>query len=159
MTPVLHTALAELHGLECWSVIAGAGTGSTVNFGFGERVAARRFSSNRALTLEERQFEAEFSLYVEAAWRLEDKNQVLATWAEAGCDENWLAELNRLPGLTVESTRLQSVGLDLQLYFKGGLIYSVFCDQGPDAENYSLHTPQRVIVVGSRSTVSVEKRG
>ena len=159
MTPVLHTVLESLHGLECWSVIAGAGTGSVVSLGFGAQLPARRFSSNPKLTLEERQFEPEYSIYVEAAWRLEDEEEVLVTWSEAACGEAWLKELQKLRGLEVESTELGAVGLDLKIHFEGGLTYSVFCDQGADDENYSLFTPQHVVTVGPRSRLLVESRG
>jgi hypothetical protein len=158
MTPVLRTALASLHGLECWSVIGGAGTGSTVSLGFGAQIPARRFSSNPKLTLDERRFEPEYSIYVESAWRLEDKEQVLAAWTEAASGESWLDELKRLRGLKVESTELRTVGLDLEIHFEGGLTYAIFCDQGDDDENYSVFTPQHVVTVGSRSRLLVESR-
>lgn len=158
MSPALHTALACLHGKECWSVIAGAGTGSIVSIGFGAQVPARRFSANPRLTLKDRQFEPEYSIYVECAWRLQDGERVLATWTEAAGGERWSKELEKLRGLKIESTTIRPVAFDVDLNFEGGLTYSLFCDQGLDDENYSVFTPQYVVTVGSRSGVVVENR-
>jgi hypothetical protein len=158
VTPALHTALAALSGLECWSVIAGSGTGSVVSLGFGARVPARRFSGNQNLSLEERQFEPEFLLYVEAAWRLEDEHGVLVTWSEAASGAAWLDQLEKLRGRDVKTAEVRSAGLDLEVRFEGGFTYSVFCDQGPEDDNYSILTPRHVVAVGPRSHVVVEKR-
>lgn len=158
MTPALHTALAELQGLECWSVIAGAGTGSMVSLGFGARIPARSFSSNPKLTLDERQFEPEFSIYVQAAWRLEDAERVLATWTDAAEGKAWLEELEKLRGVRVGSTHVSAGALDLEIRFQGGLKYTVFCDQVAGDVNYSVFTPQHMVTVVSRSTALVENR-
>lgn len=158
MNLALHNALSELSGLECWSVIAGKGTGSVVSLGFGSRVPARRFSANRFLTIEERQSEPEFSLYIEAAWRLSDSEHVLATWSEAGSKGEWRDHLERLRGDILESAIAHPIGLDLELRFRGGLTFAVFCDQGPDADNYTLLTPKHAVAVTYRSHVVIEPR-
>ena len=153
MTLVLSTALGHLSGLECWSVIGGRGTGSALSLGFGKRVPSRRFSANTTLTLEERQFEPEYSLFVEAAWRLQSSDRVLMTWTEVDSDSAWDDGPKSLLGLRVESTSVRPIGLDLEVRFERGLVFSIFCDQATEEENYSFFTPEQVLTVGGRSVL------
>ena len=60
----------------CWSFIAGAGTGSMVSLAFGEKILRHKPLKNPTLTQEQRAFDGEFIVFIkEAPWRILDENK------------------------------------------------------------------------------------
>jgi hypothetical protein len=74
----LAAALNLLRGQVCWSVLAGAGTGSTMHLEFGTKVPRKVPLRDRPqITPTQARYEGEFDLFVECAWRLEFGTTVL----------------------------------------------------------------------------------
>lgn len=158
MSPAVRTALDNLIGKECWSIIGGAGTGSVVTLGFGARVEGVHLSRNPNLSLAERQYEAEFAIHVECAWRIETPLEVLFTWtqvADAGC---WDEVVDVLRGRQIERVGLSDPAADLALHLSDEVTFNVFCDQDAEGDNYSILSRNGIVVVGPMSNVRTERR-
>lgn len=152
----------RLVGERCWSFSAGAGTGSHLSLSFGRRIPRPISLTNPNLAPGARENDAEYSLFVECVWRLDDENGVVCgAWDDNRTDGPMLQGLARLPGHRVTAVLLRRPSLDLELAFDHGLRLAVFCDQVNEeerADNYSVFLPQTVIVVGPRSVPRVELR-
>jgi hypothetical protein len=111
---------------ECWSVIAGRGTGSTIHLALGERVPRRVVVTNQHLSLDERTNEDEFDLFIESAWRLEREAEVLC--GSTDDDENegaMVAGLLQLVGKRVLSVDVGTPVPDLAVRFQEELCLKV----------------------------------
>lgn len=153
--------VGRLTGEECWSVICGEGTGSVLSLGFGARRPRRRWLGNPSLPPEERRFEGEYLLFIEAAWRVERQGEIVSTWTTRGVDSRsgqGLPEM--IEGARVVRGQLSEGGLDLQLAFDSGYELIVFCDQGETdgADNYHLSDATTLIAVGPLGEIQIEER-
>ena len=155
---------ARLVGEECWSVIAGKGTGSHVSMKVGAKIPRERPLKNPTLTEDERNFEGEFELFVtEASWRVEDAESVLCTDTDENTGKRY-AHLKGLAGRKVTSASVVFPSFDLLLEFEGGLRFCVFSTFANDSEEYSdydnyiFFTQEATYSVDGRSEVSKEKQ-
>lgn len=155
--------IVKLVGRECWSVIAGKGTGSHIHMGFGTKIARQIPLTNPNLTEDERLFDAELTLFVTgAAWRVENSQAVLCTDTDENCSERYNA-LKNLAGKKVVFAQLFFPSFDLILEFTGGVRFQIFCDFAYDAsdtwddENYIFFTPKTIFKVGLSSKITIEE--
>jgi len=126
----LKTSMSQLINKECWGIIAGEGTGSFVNLEIGEKIRRNKELENPALETDVRQFEGQYSLSLECAWRLDSTEAVIC----GSSDDNskggkMLSGLKLLTGLRISRVNLSKPGLDLEIEFSKGLTLKVFCDQ------------------------------
>lgn len=159
--PRLDAVLAPFRGLHCWSIIAGAGTGSVVSLGFGRKVPRTKILTNPHLSEEQRHFDAEYSIFVECAWRLDARDQVVCgCWDSNDADGPMIRGLQRLRGEAVQAIDVSVPAFDLTVKYGSGLVLHVFCDQllQGASDNYSIFTLTDVFVIGPRSHLRIEPR-
>jgi hypothetical protein len=151
--------LSLLTGQECWSVIAGSGTGSTIHLAFGRRIPRRVPVNNSILSEAERIYEGEFDLFVECAWRLERSNVVLCGSTDDDRNDGpMVIGLQQVVGGVVASVEVSKPIPDLILRFTGDLCLRVFCDQtNPDTnyDNYSFRMGDTILAVKARGRLAV----
>lgn len=154
--------LQGLVGQPCWSVQI-SGVGSLLNLHFGERVRRPQplTMPDFKLTLEEREFQGAYVLYLEdCPWRLETAQAVVATWLDSSEAEGALAVAAQgLRDQRVVAVELQRPGLDLLLRFEDDLRLRVFPDQidADEGDNYALALPDRVFVVAAHSMLYIDE--
>lgn len=157
---MFEASLNRLVGQVCWGFAAGEGTGSVINFYIGGKVPRESPLSNLHLAAEQREYEAEINLFVECAWRIESKTEVICgAWDDNTEGGDMIAGLRRLVDQSVSSVKVSQPALDLTLDFSNGLTLRVFCDQTNQAEgedNYTLFLNGAIYVVGSRSQLRRE---
>src|SRR5437867_12656135 len=76
-------AVSRLEGKRCWSVLAGSGTGSHFILDLGEKVPRDYRIENPTLTVVQRTFRGELSLFVVCAGRLVSKSSVICGWGDS----------------------------------------------------------------------------
>lgn len=144
-------------GLECWGIIAGSGTGSNINMQFGRKIPRAKPLKNPSLTNEQREFDSEFSVFVECVWRLDSETEIVCgAWDNNRENGLMIIGLHQLVGSVVSSVQILKPAFDLIVSFSNGLALKVFCDNvSPiDAnDNYSLFTPDLYYTVGTRSVL------
>ena len=154
-------ALEQLVGKECWSVVAGEGTGSMVSLDFGRKQRRKTAVRNRHLTRTQREFEGEFDLFIQGcAWRLEEPRKVIcSSMSDNANDGPMVAGLERLDEQKVLRVVIDYPGYDLALTFEGAegeLTLRLFCDQADregEADNYSFFSPKMAWAVGPGSVL------
>jgi hypothetical protein len=154
--------LKRLVGKECWGVIAGPGTGSTVHLSFGDRIPRIRPVRNEMLREDERRYEGELDLFIECAWRLERDAGVLCGSGDDGSNDGPMVQgLSHVITRVVTGTEVGEPVPDLIIQFDQGLCLRVFCDQagatGRD-DDYSLRVGDTIYGMSARGVVEVEKR-
>lgn len=154
--------LNRLIGQVCWGFAAGAGTGSVVSLDIGGKVLRESPLKNPHLSAEQQKYAAEFGLFIQCAWRIESKAQVVCgAWDDNTGGGRMLEGLRLLVGQVISSVEVAKPALDLAMNFDGGLALRIFCDQTNQAEmedNYSLFLPDAIYVVGHRSQLRREAR-
>jgi hypothetical protein len=162
-TAIMRDGLALLRDKQCWSILAGAGTGSTMHLEFGAKVL--RITPLRprlGLTLEQMRYEGEIDLFVQCAWRLERSQTVLCGSTDADRNDGPMVQgLKELAGRTVLAAEIERSIPDLTVSFDGGLRLKVFCDQTnlvTNDDNYSLRVGGTIYAVGARGRILIEKR-
>ncbi|WP_459204474.1 hypothetical protein ACQVRV_18945 (plasmid) [Ralstonia pseudosolanacearum] len=111
-------------GKKCWSIIAGAGTGSMMSLGFGEKIRRERSVRNTKLSPEQQDFMGEFVLFVkDSPWRIvNESNETICSSDDSNEDGGpMLAGLNRLIGRSVVSVNIANDTGGLDLLFSDGL--------------------------------------
>jgi hypothetical protein len=156
-------ALALLKDKPCWSVLAGAGTGSTLHLEFGARVPRRMPLRERPrITRDQARYEGELDLFVQCAWRLERSQTVLCGSTDDDRNDGPMVQgLRELVGKAVLAVQVEAPVPDLAISFDDGLRLKVFCDQTnleTNDDNYSLRVGETLYVVGSRGHIVTEKR-
>lgn len=156
------TSLNQIIGLECWGVVAGSGTGSIVDIQLGGRVRLHKRLRNSKLTDEQREFEPEFSIFIECVWRLDSESTIICgAWDDNREGGEMIVGLRQIVGSVISSVQLSIPAFDVLVGFSNGLTLKVFCDRInlTDADdNYSLFTPSMCYTVGTRSALRREQR-
>jgi hypothetical protein len=154
--------LTQLAGKECWAFYAGRASGSVIDLHFGAKLPRRQPLQNVNLSDTERNYDGEFSLYVECAWRLDSIDQVIAGWTQwSDSIDNMFEGLRLVKGRRVEQVDIKRPAWDLTLRFDNNLALSVFADQDSildPVDNYCLFTGSKIYTVASRSQIQVEQR-
>lgn len=133
--------LMILIGKECWSIVAGKGTGSVVSIDFGIKIARKRPLRNTLLSDEQRQFEPELSLFVKCAWRINsDKNIICSSTDSNSNDGPMVNGLKMLVGHKVKSIDIEYPALDLKIIFDNDLRFYIFCNETNIDNNHSNYT-------------------
>lgn len=157
MSGSLETALSKMAGLDCWGVVAGAGTGSMITFDFGRHIRIDPPLRNQRISSELRNFHGEYSIFVEGcAWRLE-KAEVIVCGSRDDEELIGIELENSLVGAKLMSAKLCNRALDLNLSFHTGYLLRLFCDQTSAPEglnNYSVRSPLGWITVGPKSELT-----
>ena len=73
----LRSKFDELIGVPCWGAACGVGTGSRLELLLGAQIERDRPVRNSHLSHDVRNFEGEFGLFVECAWRVERANSII----------------------------------------------------------------------------------
>jgi len=153
--------LNRLIGKPCWAIYAGKATGSNLDISFGRKIPRAIPLLGEHLTEDQRYHDAEFSLYITCAWRLDGKSKVICGATELTPEEGGTCTgLDVLVDKRVESVQLYGPAFDLTIGFEGFMFLKIFCDQ-TDADdeyctNYSLHTREKIYVVGPCSQLRYE---
>jgi hypothetical protein len=154
--------LRELEGQPCLYYLTSPSGGPALDLHFGAKVPRRQPLDLPGMTAVQRHYEGERSLYVTCAWRLENRDGVLAgCWDDAGPHGQMRHGLDPLVGQRVRRAIAQPPAWDLALEFENGTLLRVFCDQTSDeegADNYALFTPDTVFLVGTMSDLFIEPR-
>lgn len=153
----LRKALGGLVGSECWSIIAGRGTCSSIMLDFGKKMPREAELKNRRLSEEQRKNRGESALYVTSVWRLDSAEGVICgAWENKRKGGLIPKGLRMLKGRTVDGFDLDDVGMDLVLAFSGGFRLKIFCDalnEIDQSNNYTLSTQGDLYIVGLRSVL------
>jgi hypothetical protein len=156
----LETSINQLIDKECWGIVAGEGTGSFVNLEIGEKIRRNKEIENPALETDVRQFEGQYSLSLECAWRLDSTEAVICGASDDNSkDGKMLDGLRLLIGRRISRINLSKPGLDLDIEFSKDLTLKVFCDQtneNDQNDNYMLFTPDQIITVSYGSRLECE---
>ncbi len=153
--------LTDLQGKSCWSLYASPSTGSHVDFDFGRKLPrVIPMLGNPNLTEDQKFYESEVSLFVQCAWRLDSAKEVICGSTDSN-EKNgpMLLGLQAMIGTTVERVTIATPAFDLILTLGGDLSLKVFCDQTNlegDDSNYTLHTKDRIYIVGARGRLHCE---
>lgn len=145
----------KLVGKECATVTGGAGPGSVVGLGFGERLRRTKPLKNPMLSETDRNYASELELTVYCAWRLRNGTEVLCGWRDAADARTW-SLLRSLVGHSVESAMVESSTHDLVVHFDGALVLDVFCDVTANDEsedNYTFADRETIEAVGIKSVL------
>lgn len=153
--------LMDLRGKPCWSFYAGPSTGSHVDFDFGQKLSrVVPLLGNANLTEDQKFYHGEVSLFIQCAWRLDSNDEVICGSTDSNeKDGPMLVGLQSMMNKTVENLEIARPAFDLTLEFRGGLFLKVFCDQTnveDDDPNYTLHTKDRIYIVGPKGQISFE---
>jgi hypothetical protein len=158
----LRSEFRKVIGKECWGIVAGAGTGSSMNVQIGNKILRTKPLDNTALAHDVRNFEAEYSIYIECVWRLDsDKGIICGAWDDNSKKGKMLQGLNHLLGNQITRIIILEPAYDLIIEFSNSFKLKVFCDQVNEKDgndNYSLFTPTEIITVGNRSKLLTESR-
>jgi hypothetical protein len=144
----------SLRGLECWSIVAGATTGSAIHMQFGPRRLRDRPVENPALREDQRLYESDHRLYVRCAWRVETSDRVLCVWSDFDDDTGAMpGPLQAAEGHRVVGVDAAAPSWDLRLDLGNDTRLVLFCDASSDDrdDNYRLRTPGGTFVVGANS--------
>jgi len=159
---VFENELRKLEGSECWSVIAGVGTGSRVTLDFGRKIKRSTPLTNPTLSEQARHFRGEFAIFIEdCSWRLEKNDAVLCTSKSDNQDGGELIKsIASLVGTKVSSIIASSPASDLQVELSGGYFLRTFSDcslQEDDGDNVTLFTPNYIISVEAKGILSIKR--
>lgn len=159
--PLFLNELRRLAGLECWAVIAGAGSGSRVALDFGSKVERDKPLLNPTVADVSRFYKGEFSLFIEdCAWRLEQGGAIICS---SKSDNRQGAELLHGVSLIVGNKLLRvaaiAPGWDLVMEFEGGFVLRTFsdCVTQDDGDNFTLYTPESVVSIGAKGEMRKER--
>lgn len=148
-------------GKECWSVIAGDGTGSVVHLGFGEKIPRDKPLKNNKLSSDQKNYKAEFSLMVFCAWRVIKKQKIICGWRDSNeVGGDMLRGLDLLKDRKLISFNLSDIGYDLDMLFEGGVRLQLFSDLTNDYEsdeNYTIFVRDKAFSVGIKSVLQLDE--
>ena len=158
----LRAQLLLLVGKRCWSVKAGAGTGSTLHLEFGRRIPRTTAVPNRMLRQSEQRHEGELDLFIECAWRLEQFAVVVCGSTDDDRNDGpMVLGLARLVDKAVVAIEILDPIPDLVVRFEDGFCLRAFCDQtnlATNDDNYSVRSGNTILAVGTRGLIDIERR-
>ncbi len=158
----LKLEIHNLVGKECWGTVAGEGAGSFISLEIGDKIPRRKLVDNSALEMIVRNYEGEYGLSIECAWRLDsDKEVICGSWDDNSKKGKMLQGLNLLVGRHITRVDLLKPAWDLTVEFSDSLILKIFCDQTNEEDendNYMLFTSTEILVIGSRGRLDFEQR-
>lgn len=139
--------LEHFKGLECWSSIAGEGTGSIFTLSFGKKIPRKISLANPHLTIDQPNYESEYSLMVWSSWGLyKEALPVCDSNSSNEKDGQMVVGLRELIGKRIKEITLKEKTLDLEIEFDYGYRMIVVADgydlYGDDADNYVLFFPE-----------------
>ncbi len=134
-TRELEQLLQGVLGKECWSVVPGSGSNSTIALDFGRHVKLDQPIMNPKLTAEQQYYEGEFSLLIYCDWALKLGTIEVTTWEDMFDDlEESEYQLNKVVGQRVTEIDVIPPRLDLDIHFDNGLCLEVRCVGTGDAD-------------------------
>jgi hypothetical protein len=147
----------------CWGIVAGANTGSVLDLHLGQKLLRRSPVRNPTLSEDLRQNRGELAIFIQCAWRLEDKEQVICGWGDDFSDGGPLRKgIQLILNQAVEHVSIRRPSFDLTLCFTNSLMLQIFCDQTELSEehgmNYVLFAPGYSYTVATRSQLVREER-
>lgn len=145
--------LEVLKGLQCSEVIAGHGTGSAILLDLGPRHA-------KVSTPAEDEFDYDWSIRVNCAWRLDSTDRVLCGWSEFdSATGEPPPELIAMKGHVILRTSLTKPSADLTIFFATGEALRIFCDNTlpVEGDNYAFRTRHGIWIVGARGILAFEE--
>ena len=155
-------AIANLIGMECWNVKAGA-IGSMASLHIGAKVPLDKPLPypNTQLTPDEHKFRGEFVLYIEdCPWRLDGTDAVIASWLDHNDPKGPIVTgLGSLMGSKIVAADVTVPGMDLAISFDTGATLRIFPDQvdPKEGDNYSLSIKSGdTFVVTAKSHVYID---
>lgn len=155
-------SIQSLSGKLCWDVIGGKGTGSIITLDFGKKIPRRKPLQSKHFSMETQMYEAELSLMIYCAWRIDSEEQVVCGSNDSNEEQGpMLQGLRRLVDTTVESLDMTFPGYDLSITFSNKLRMHLFCnmmDAEVDSDNYVLFKNEDVFSVAPKSVLGYEKR-
>jgi hypothetical protein len=145
----------------CWCTVAGEGVGSIFQLYLGGKIPRQKPKTNKMLRDDARWNDAEYSLMVWCAWRLDGSQKPITGWLEPNDNAGPLVSgLVQLEGETVVDVRVHSPAWDLALEFSGQKTLQVFCDatRGTQrTENWSLLGPNDLCLAVEASGAWTDK--
>lgn len=148
----------RLRSSVCWSVIAGAGAGTVISLDFGGKVLRNKPLKNPALTDEQRRYAGEDVLYIECAWRLQTKGEVICSSTSSNLSHQSMAiGLKQIIGAHVAKVRVRLPAGDIEIIFDNGLSLLVFADQCNEVDqinNYTFYSPNSIVTNGPKSLIT-----
>lgn len=155
-----YAGLKCLIGLECWSIIAGKGTGSIISLNIGNRIPLDKISSNNKIPDIARRYTGEYGIFIECAWRLDNINEVICGSQSSNEDNGpMLTGLQQLVPSHISDIQLYEPAKDLKIIFDNEYQLNIFCDNtNPEdyEDNYSLFTPDITFLVMSLGRIKLE---
>jgi hypothetical protein len=148
------SAVRGIVGKRCWGVAAGPATGSVLNLHIGDLIPRPWPIPNPELPESMRDYDGEFGLLVECAWRVETAGRIICSWLECESDaERREMCVRLLTGQEIENIEVRQPFLDLAVLFRNDHVLRLFCDQTePECDNYVVFTPHDswVVVQGAK---------
>lgn len=151
--------IGNIHGLECWAVVAGEGTGSHVELCFGGKTARLKPLTNPFLSDAAKKYDSEYSLFIEeCAWRIEsEKDVICGSMSENSNDGLMVNGLENILNQKVSVVVVSNPALDLKIEFGNGSRLTIFCNTfGDDEDNYTFFSPQNVFTVKGYGRLDTE---
>jgi hypothetical protein len=152
-------AFEKVVGEECWSIIAGPGTGGVILLDLGPKLPREHELHNDTLTDEERMFESAYSIHVWCSWRVEQAGVVVGSWVALPEDGWWdRSGLARIKGRQMTGFDLVAPIPDLRMNF-GDICLRTFADTlsvNEDDCAFTLRTPTEVLLVFSNGELQRE---
>ena len=153
--------IQKLNKLECWSVIAGEGTGSHASLDFGKKIMRDRPLSNPNLSEDSKKYAGEYSILLEeCSWTVESQEGVVCGSESPNHNDGEMVNgLKKLLGGRVYDIKLSRPSLDLHIEFDNGLTLKLFCitiASEEDGDNYTVFTPTHIFTIKGRGTIDIE---
>jgi len=131
----LRSFILLIVGMECWHACAGPNLGSTFSLSLGKRVRRAHPLKRAPLNDEFKFYEGEATLVVWCTWRLDGKDEPVASSDQEGTIVK--ERLQCLVGTRVEHIETEEPGWDLSVSFSGGQRLKVLCDHIPGDPSFN----------------------
>ncbi|HEY1790942.1 MAG TPA: hypothetical protein VGJ73_22530 [Verrucomicrobiae bacterium] len=153
----LSTILKSALHKACWHVSVGGCTLPTFSLAIGEKTKRNRTLRNPAQPIVFRKYEPEISFYVWCAWRLEYRDEVIAS--NDGGDGEIERGLKRIIGKSILKMEIMPPAWDFVMHFDGSLRLVVFCNYAGKKPTFSCNWQAKVqhtrIIAGPGSELEI----
>ncbi len=144
--------IERFKGLECWSSLAGEGTGSIFTLGFGKKIPRERPIRNPHLTSDQQNYDKEYAIMVWSSWNLYKETLfVCDSDTPNDNDGQMVVGLKQLVGKKIKEITLKDNTFDLEIEFDSSHRLTILSDgydlYGDDADNYVLFFPRFTLSV------------